>query len=92
MTKITAPQGVVPVTVRFFAAAREAAGTDSRVLHLPPGATVADAIRELRGQSDEMTLVLQKCSFLCGGIAVRDVTAPIAAHHTLDVLPPFAGG
>ena len=89
MTEITTG---VPLTVRFFAAAREAAGSDTRSLTLQPGATVADAIRELSGQSDKMALVLQKCSYLCDGIAVRDQATVLLAHQTLDVLPPFAGG
>ncbi|MFM9034689.1 MAG: MoaD/ThiS family protein [Mycobacterium sp.] len=89
MTDITA---AVPVTVRFFAAAGAAAGTDSGTLALSPGATVADAIAELCGQSDKMALVIQKCSFLCDGVAVRDRTAVLRPHQTLDVLPPFAGG
>ena len=89
MTDITT---ACPVTVRFFAAARDAAGTDTGALTLPPGSTVDDAIRELSGQSDEMALVLRKCSFLCDGVAVRDRTTVLRAHQTLDVLPPFAGG
>ena len=56
------------------------------------GATVADAIAELCGQSDKMAFVLQKCSFLCDGVAVRDLSTVLRPHQTLDVLPPFAGG
>lgn len=82
----------VAVTVRFFAAARAAAGADSAVVTLKAGATVDDAIRELCGQSDKMTLVLQKCSYLCDGVAVRDRTTVLRPDQTLDVLPPFAGG
>ncbi|MEI6252705.1 MAG: MoaD/ThiS family protein [Mycobacteriaceae bacterium] len=89
MTEVTA---LMPITVRFFAAAREAAGADTRVLRLREGSTVDDAIRELCGQSDKMTLVLQKCSYLADGVAVRDRTAVLRAHQTFDVLPPFAGG
>lgn len=89
MTEITA---TVPVTVRFFAAARDAAGAETTTLALQPGSTLADAICELSGQSDRMALVLQKCSFLCDGVAVRDRTTVLRARQTLDVLPPFAGG
>lgn len=89
MTEITT---AIPVTVRFFAAARAAAGADAQTLTLPPGSTVADAICELSDQSEEMALVLRKCSFLCDGVAVRDSGAVLQAHHTLDVLPPFSGG
>lgn len=89
MTDVTAR---MPVTVRFFAAAQEAAGTESAVLRLTQSASVADAVRELCGQSDKMALVLQKCSYLLDGVAVRDQTTVLRAHQTLDVLPPFAGG
>lgn len=89
MTDITP---AMAVTVRYFAAAREAAGADSSELRLENGATVDDAIRELCGQSDKMALVLQKCSFLCDGVAVRDRSTVLRPHQTLDVLPPFAGG
>ena len=89
MTEITA---LIPVTVRFFAAAREAAGTDTRVLRLRQGSTVDDAVRELCGQSGKMALVLQKCSYLADGVAVRDRSTVLRAHQILDVLPPFAGG
>ena len=89
MTEITTG---IAVTVRFFAAARDAAGADTRTLTLPAGATVADAIAELCGQSDELALVLRKCSFLCDSVAVRDRDTVLRARQTLDVLPPFAGG
>jgi molybdopterin converting factor small subunit len=49
MTDVTT---AVPVTVRFFAAARNAAGTGAAELVLGPGATIADAIGEICGQSD----------------------------------------
>lgn len=92
MTDVTTDPATVVLTVRFFAAARAAAGADTRVLTLNPGATVADAICELSGQSDKMILVLQKCSFLSDGVAVRDRATVLRSHQTLDVLPPFAGG
>ena len=89
MTDVTP---TIDVTVRFFAAASAAAGTESNVMTLSQGATVADAVRELCGQSDELALVLRKCSYLCDGVAVRDQAAVLRPHQTLDVLPPFAGG
>lgn len=89
MTDVTPLMGV---TVRFFAAARDAAGTDTAILRLPEGSTVGDALCELSGQSDKMALVLQKCSYLADGVAVRERTTVLRAHQTLDVLPPFSGG
>ena len=89
MSDVTAPE---PLQVRFFAAARAAAGCEGTVLDLEPEATVADAVRELCCRSDELRLVLQKCSYLCDGVAVRDLSTVLLGHQTLDVLPPFAGG
>jgi molybdopterin converting factor small subunit len=89
MTDITP---LVPVTVRFFAAAREAAGADTEILNLRSGATVDDVVGELCGQSDKMALVLQKCSYLVDGIAVRDRNSVLRPDQTVDVLPPFSGG
>jgi molybdopterin synthase sulfur carrier subunit len=93
MTEVTPTVSTtMAVTVRFFAAASAAAGKEADVLLLEPAATVADAVRELCGQSDELAFVLQKCSYLCDGVAVRDKTAVLRPNQTLDVLPPFAGG
>ena len=89
MTDITTG---VPVTVRFFAAAAAAAGRDTVALALPQGSSIQDLVRELSGQSDEMALVMQKCSYPCDGVAVRDRGIVLRPHQNLDVLPPFAGG
>ena len=89
MTDITTS---IPVTVRFFAGAAAAAGRDSVEVTLPLGSSVHDVVGELCGQSDEMALVMQKCSLLCDGVAVRDRAIVLRAHQMIDVLPPFAGG
>jgi len=89
VAEVTAP---VEVTVRFFAAARAAAGAESDLLSVRPGATVADVVDELGCRSGELARVLQRCSFLCDGIAVRDRATELRSGQTLDVLPPFAGG
>ncbi len=84
----------VEVTVRFFAAARAAAGTESDRLTVRPGASVADVVNELGSRSEELARVLQRCSFLRDGVAVRDKATELhPPGQTLDVLPPpFAGG
>ncbi|GAY14409.1 MoaD/ThiS family protein [Mycobacterium sp. shizuoka-1] len=82
----------VTVTVRFFAAARAAAGAESDEVSVSQGATVADVVDQLCCRSDELARVLQRCSYLCDGIAVRDQASELRSGQTLDVLPPFAGG
>jgi sulfur-carrier protein len=82
----------VHVSVRYFAAARAAAGSDSEQLTLRAGATVGQLVDRLGGRSPELARVLLRCSFLCDGIAARDKAQPLQAGSTIDVLPPFAGG
>ena len=82
----------VGITVRYFAAARAAAGSDSEQLTVRSGATVAELVDGLGGRSRALARVLVRCSFLCDGVAVRDQAQPLQAGNTIDVLPPFAGG
>jgi molybdopterin synthase sulfur carrier subunit len=80
------------VNVRYFAAARAATGMDSETLGLAPGASVEDLIERLRTRGSKLAEVLERCSFLCDGVAVRNRAQPLATNQTVDVLPPFAGG
>ena len=89
MTVVSEP---VEVTVRFFAAARATAGAETDSLTLGPGATVAELVGELCCRSDELARVLQRCSFLCDGVAVRNRAITLQTGQIVDVLPPFAGG
>jgi molybdopterin converting factor small subunit len=82
----------IEVTVRFFAAARAAAGSESETLTLRIGTTVAELIEELAGRGTPLAAVLSRCSYLRDRIAVRDETSVLSAGDTVDVLPPFAGG
>lgn len=82
------------VTVRYFGAARAAAGTESELVPLPAAATVGDLltlVAERHGA--ELAHVLRRCSYLLDEIAVTDLAGrrPLDGS-TLDVLPPFAGG
>jgi sulfur-carrier protein len=85
------PDGI-QVTVRYFAAARAAAGAESESVILLPGTTVADLVKRLAGPGTRLAMVLSRCSYLCDGIAVRDETKTLRSGDTIDVLPPFAGG
>lgn len=80
------------MTVRYFAAARSAAGSDLETLTLGAGATVAELVGQLAGRGKELAQVLTRCSYLCDGMAVRDPQMVLSADQTIDVLPPFAGG
>jgi molybdopterin synthase sulfur carrier subunit len=89
-----APAGTegIPITVRYFAAARAAAGAESETVILRPGTTVAELVERLAIPGSRLATVLTRCSYLCDGIAVRDETTPLHGGNTIDVLPPFAGG
>ncbi len=80
------------VTVRYFAAARAAAGVEHEAVDMADTATVADLVDVLRARGPELERVLARCSYLRDGIAVRDITTPLGRAQTIDVLPPFAGG
>ncbi|MBV8348012.1 MAG: MoaD/ThiS family protein [Mycolicibacterium sp.] len=80
------------VTVRFFAAARAAAGSDAQTLVLGPGATVSELVSVLGKGNPGLAEVLERCSYLCDEVAVRDTSMTLRPGQTIDVLPPSAGG
>ena len=82
----------VKVTVRYFAAARAAAGFDDEIIGVAQGTTVGALVRNLGERDPELAKVLSRCSYLCDGIAVRDLGMTLGDAQTVDVLPPFAGG
>jgi len=83
---------VTSVTVRYFAAAAEAAGVEEETF--APGAvgTTVGELRELLvgRYGAAMARVVANGSFLVDGVVQRDGAAPLGAR--VDVLPPFAGG
>ncbi len=83
------------MTLRYWAAARAAAGaSEDRV----EGATLADALsaaRRAHPDNSHFDQVLAVCSFLVGEtpVASRDpASVPLVTGAIVDVLPPFAGG
>jgi molybdopterin synthase sulfur carrier subunit len=85
--------GATVVTVRYFAAARAAAGVPSERIDVGEGATVGDALAEITARHGEaLGKVLAGCSFLLDSVAVRDRETRLHPGAELDVLPPFAGG
>ena len=81
------------VTVRYFAAAKEAAGVGEEQVD---AATLAQALEAVRARhEDRFTTVLARCTFVVGGAPVggRDhASVAMDDGAVVDVLPPFAGG
>lgn len=78
------------VTIRFFAAARAAAGV--REVEVEP-ARLADLAAALCVTYPGLESVLPRCSYLVDGLAAKaPFDVPVPAGATVDVLPPFAGG
>ena len=80
------------LTVRYFAAARAAAEAEIETVRVETGTTVAGLVETLAARGPKLARVLQRCSFLCDEIAVRDEATELSDGQIIDVLPPFAGG
>lgn len=86
--------------VRYFAAARAAAGFEEEKFDLPAGSTVADLLRvvaavdrpEPPAGTPPLQRLLSRSSFLLNEVAVRDQATVLGPDDVVDVLPPFAGG
>ncbi len=77
-------------TLRYFAAAAEAARTDHEVVD---GSDVAEALdAACRAHGPRMSHVVGHSSVLLHGRYVSDHATPLSSGDVLDVLPPFAGG
>ncbi|MDE8586726.1 MULTISPECIES: MoaD/ThiS family protein [Micrococcaceae] len=86
--------------VRYFAAARAAAGFEEEKFQLPEGATVADLLAAIAAVeraeppagTPPLPRLLSRSSFLLNEVAVRDQATVLGPGDVVDVLPPFAGG
>ena len=83
----------ISVTVRFFAAARAAAGVDEEVVTVDRPATLADVLRvAVDAHGPKLADVLRRCSYLLTETAVHNDRMAVSDGAVLDILPPFAGG
>lgn len=89
-TGATGATEAATVTVRLFAGAAAAYGSDTATVR---GATVAEAIRDLTaGASADATTAIERSSLLVNAVACTDHSRVLADGDRIDVLPPFAGG
>ncbi len=88
------------MNVRYFAAARAAAGADEERFDLPAGTTFEELLaavvaverNEPPAGTPPLPRILSRSSFLLNGVAARNPLAVLDPDDTVDVLPPFAGG
>jgi molybdopterin converting factor small subunit len=86
------------VTVRYWAAARAAAGVDADTVAVAGGTTLAevlDEVRRLHADRPRLAEVIGVCSVLVGDrpVGATDPAAvPLRPGDSVELLPPFAGG
>lgn len=87
--------------IRYFAAARAAAGTESETVEATAGrpctrrdveALLVRAHPQPPPGQPPLAEVLARSSFLLDGVACPDPATRVPAEAVLDVLPPFSGG
>lgn len=79
------------VTVRLFAAHREAAGTSTYVADLPAGATVSDAFARVCSAFPGIANGARSAAFALNRSHVGG-DARLAEGDEVAILPPVAGG
>jgi molybdopterin synthase sulfur carrier subunit len=83
------------VTVRYWAAAKAAAGRAEDEVRADTVAEALAAAAALHTGAPRYAQVLSVCSFLLGDqpLGGRDLsTVPLEAGDVIEALPPFAGG
>lgn len=82
-------------TIRYWAAAKAAAGVAEEVYDATTLAEALEQAKERHAERQEFAHVLRRCSFLVDEEAVgaRDhASVQLTERGTVEVLPPFAGG
>ena len=80
------------VTIRYWAAAKEAAGVPEETV---AAATLAEALNAAvanRAPGSRLRGVLERSSFLVDGTRVKADETGLPDGAVVEVLPPFAGG
>jgi molybdopterin converting factor small subunit len=86
------------VTVRYWAAARSAAGVDCDVIAVAGPVSLAGLLSDvllLHGDRPRLGSVLEVCSVVVGDLPVGtsdQAEVWVAPGDTVELLPPFAGG
>jgi molybdopterin converting factor small subunit len=85
-----------PVLVRYWAAAKAAAGVREESFDGPADlGALLDAVRARHGAGSRLADVLERCSYLVDEVSPGrrgPADVALAPGAVVDVLPPFAGG
>jgi molybdopterin synthase sulfur carrier subunit len=82
-------------TIRYWAAAKAAAGTAEEPYEAATLAEALEAARQRHTADSEFARVLTRCSYIVDGDPVGSrshETVRLVEGGTVEVLPPFAGG
>jgi molybdopterin converting factor small subunit len=83
------------VTIRYWAAAKEAAGTPEESVAAGTLADALDAVVANRTPDSRLREVLARSSFLVDGTRANRAAAKVITLSdgaVIEILPPFAGG
>lgn len=83
------------VTMRYWAAAKAAAGVDQEECTAETLAEALNHVRAQHGADGRLATVLERCSFLVDETPVGakpHTEVRFGERATVEVLPPFAGG
>jgi sulfur-carrier protein len=88
---------IIPITVRYWASARAAAGVETDDLPVTGPLTLTDVVRRAAALHPGTRLpgVLEACSVLVGDQPVKSrdpESVLVRPGQTVEFLPPFAGG
>lgn len=81
--------------MRYWAAARAAAGRHDDVVRARSAADAVDAVRALHADNHRLAQVLSVSSLLLGDRPLRSADlshVQLSEGDVIEVLPPFAGG
>jgi sulfur-carrier protein len=85
------------ITVRYWAAARSAAGVATDQIEVPGAVTLGEVVRRAAALHPDTRLpdVLRICSVLVGDRPISGIdrdAVPVPPGSQVEFLPPFAGG
>ncbi|MFC7326382.1 MoaD/ThiS family protein [Marinactinospora rubrisoli] len=86
---------MVSGTIRYWAAAKEAAGVAEETYTAASLAEALDGVRERHRGNERLLAVLRRSSFLVDERPVgrrAHAEVPLSEGGSIEVLPPFAGG